>query len=210
MAGARGEGDAASRRSRGEGGGAREGTRSRPSTAEHPPTDGEVAARRLITGHLDTDGLDPTTARAVELLAAADLVAAEQYLASGSRMAPATTRVLRDPLKLTLVIAMICLVVMALGYLKVAQSQNTLVEASQASKEQRAQLTALVEANKQLSEEIASCVTPDGECAKRGAAAQAQAIESIVSQITVNACKIAHVDDRAATLLCIKDVGGTP
>lgn len=210
MARAGGQGDAASRPGGGEGGGAREGTRPRPSTADHPPTDGEVAARRIIHGHLDTEELDPVTARAVELLAAADLLAAEHYLATGQSAQVPRRQIFSDPMRITMVIAMFCLLVLGLGYLKLAQSQNSLIEASRVSHDQRAQLTVLTEENKRLSEEIASCVTPGGECAKRGAAAQEAAIESIVTQITVNACKIAHVDDRAATLLCISDVGGKP
>lgn len=209
MAGARGQGDAASRPGGSEGGGAGEGTRPRPSTAAHPPTDGEVAARRIITGHLDTDGLDPTTARAVELLAAADLVAAEHYLATGRSAGSRSKELFSDPVRITLVIAMLCLVVQGLGYLKVAQAQNNLSAAAQTSKDQRAELTRLTEENKALTEQIASCVTPEGACAKRGAAAQAAAIESIVTQLTVNTCKIVHMDDQAAQLLCIKDLDVT-
>src|SRR4051794_6486233 len=65
----------------------------RPARAEFPPTDGEVAARRLVAGHLDTTGLDPITAKAVELLVAADTLAAEAYAPT-----PKQRRLWHDPL----------------------------------------------------------------------------------------------------------------
>lgn len=136
----------------------------RPSTAGGPPTDGEVAARRLIVGHLDTSDLDPVTAKAVELLAAADMVAAEHYQ-------PHAPRLWREPMWLMSFAVMTVLLVVAVALLLIVRRTD--------------ESTAQRDRIQQVSEQIKDCVEPAGKCAQRGNAQTAAAIVQLIRANTI-------------------------
>lgn len=148
---------------RGVGGRAPEPTR--PARADLPPTDGEVAARRLIVGHLDTSGLDPVTAKAVEVLAAADMVAAEHFT-------PKPPRLWREPLWWICIFVLTCLVIVSVAVLLLVHRVNEGVE-------QRDRLTKISEQNSDLLAQVKSCVDPAGECAQRGQQTTSEAVAAL-------------------------------
>lgn len=169
-----------SRRSGGPGRRADDGT-ARPST-EGPPTVGEVAARRLIVGHLDTSDLDPVTAKAVELLAAADMVAAERF-------SPKPPRLWREPMWLVTIFVMVVLVLLSATML-------LLLQRSDERGKQSERLT-------QISEQIKSCVDPAGACTKRGQEQTGAAVE-MLNRTTVAVVECADTyDGKAAIDACV-------
>lgn len=161
----------------------------RPAMADRPPTDGEVAARMLVRGHLDTTGLDDVTAKAVELLVAADEVAAASYHER------ATPRLWRTPWWWAAVTAMTVLVVLAVANL-------VLIRGQRASEEQRRNIARVVR-------DIDSCVSPDGECAKRGRAQTGAAVTELQrAQLIAVECADEY-DGRAAIELCVARLMGS-
>lgn len=162
--GADGEGEGGRGRAPGAGAGDGAGTAPpRPARAEFPPTDGEIAARRLVAGHLDTSGLDPVTAKAVELLVGADAVAAEQYHAPRRR---------RDRLTVALLAVMVTNVATAAALGVVVHQQSS-------SEAERATIANTSKRTESIAEQIKSCVDPEGECAKRGQATTAEAVAAL-------------------------------
>lgn len=156
----------------------------RPATADRPPTDGEVAARRLIRGHLDTSGLDDVTAKAVELLVAADEVAAAAYM-------PHRPRLWRSPLWLLSIVGLTVLVMLSAAVL-------VLIRGQQSGDEQRQQLV-------DLTESVRSCVDPNGECAKRGREQTGAAVAELqLAQLVAVECADAY-DGRAAIERCVAE-----
>lgn len=152
----------------------------------------EIAARRLIHGHLSTEGLDPVTAKAMEMLAAVDLVAAEDHPPHSTT----TTTVVdgnsgprwHDPVFIAVIAGLICLVLLSLGYWRQSDQAASLRQQTVGVKE-------LQEQNHRLLSEIESCTTPKGKCAQRGANAQSQVIDLIVQRVTYAMCKLVHPNE---------------
>lgn len=157
----------------------------RPARADFPPTDGEIAARRLIRGHLDTSGLDPVTAKAVELLAAADMVAAEQYV-------PNQRRAWRQPLWAALIAVLATNLVTAVALGIVARGQ-------QRGDEEREQIATTLTQTKTIAEAVQSCVDPQGACAQRGQATTAEAVAAL-NRATLVIVQCADEYDGAAAI----------
>jgi hypothetical protein len=128
-----------------------------------------------MAGHLDTSGLDPATASAVELLAAVDVIAAEQR----PKHVP---RPLRQPGWAVAFVVLVTLVVVAWGQSRISRIQ---------------------EGNSTILETVQSCVTPKGECAQRGARNQANAIQVIVDATVVATCAATH-EGKSAINSCIR------
>ena len=154
----------------------------------------EIAARRLIRGHLNTDGLDPVTAKAMELLAAVDVVAAEDR--------PPTTvttttmcekRRWHDPLFAAMLAGLVCLVLLSLGYW---QQTNQAANLHQ----QARNIQQLQHQNQRVLAEIESCTTPKGECTQRNAKGTQGYIDQIVERLTFAVCKLAHPDASVAVI----------
>lgn len=130
---------------------------------------------------MTTEGLEPTTAKAMEILAAVDLLAENER---SRRFDPQAIRLW------TLVLVCLCLILLSFGYLQLAQTTRELraQEALAATQRQR------IEA---LNSEIADCLTPQGKCAKRGADSQQAAVDQIVHRLALTACRVAIPDAKS-------------
>lgn len=129
------------------------------------------------------------SARAVELLAYADMVAAEGYV-------PRPRRLWREPLWWVALAVLTCLVLLSTAMLLI-------VRRSDESRAQRDRLTTISEQNSDLLEQVQSCVDPAGTCAKRGARTTSEAV-SALNRATVVIVECADAfDGDAAIDACI-------
>lgn len=164
-------------------------------TGSFTNAEAEVAARRIIAGHIDTADLDPITARAVEILVAADLLMAADSIRE--RTFPGNRARVEDRTehnlwyRITLVAAMLSLMLMSWGFLRVVN----LADQSHATQAQ----------NRQILDAINSCVNPKGDCAKRGATSQAKAVGQIIDALDREACHLAHPHDPRGEARCVVD-----
>lgn len=140
----------------------------RPARAEFPPTDGEVAARRLVAGHLDTTGLDPVTAKAVELLVTADTLAAEAY--RGPQ--PKQRRLWHEPLWWLAICGLTALVLVSVAVL-------LLVQRSDEGKRSRDRLERVAAQQTEVLDQVRSCVDPAGACSQRGQQTTSKAVDAL-------------------------------
>lgn len=140
----------------------------RPARADFPPTDGEVAARKLIAGHLDTTGLDPVTAKAVELLVTADQLAAEAYRPEQ----PSPRRLWHEPLWWLAVTGLTALVLVSVAVL-------LLVQRSDEGKRSRDRLERVATQQTEVLDQVRSCVDPAGACSQRGQQTTSKAVDAL-------------------------------
>lgn len=129
------------------------------------------------------------TARAIQLLAAADVYASESRT-------PRPRRGWHDPAIITIVLAMVTLVVLAFSYLRLSQVGDKLT--SLADENHR-----LTQQNTALLHQVDSCVNPQGDCSQRGAENTGKAVESIVAQITAAICRAVNPDNDTAFHQCV-------
>lgn len=133
--------------------------------------------------------IDAVTARAIQLLAAADVYASENR-------SPRARRGWHDPAILAIVIAMITLMVLAFGYLRLTQVGDRLTQVADDNRRLSTQ-------NSDLLQQVNSCVDPSGECAKRGAENTGKAVASIVSAVSVAICTAVNPTDHQDARQCV-------
>jgi hypothetical protein len=154
----------------------------------------QVATRRIVKGHLVTDDLDPVTARAVEILVAADVVAAEQLL---KPVAPQQRwRDLLTSRNFLTILVFATLVLMS-------YQQFRLADVTSGNHTTQTKLVGIANSNHHLQRQIQSCVTPDGACYRRGQRSQKHAVEQIIQSIINIACEVSYPKDTVARGRCI-------
>lgn len=139
-----------------------------------------------------TEGLDPTTQRAVEILTAADV------MASGERRSPSRSpRRWSEPGWWMAMLLFLGIGLLAWGQFQQQDTNDRLARVL-------TRIQHIQKVNHTLLAEVRSCTTPSGKCAKRGADSQTQAINVITNGTAMVVCVALHPQDPVAATQCTR------